>query len=253
MVGSSSTWGADGGGGEGGCGCADVGGVDGGGGEGGGCADVGGVDGAVDLDGNAGIASMDEGGAATDGEVGGDGAGGKDGGGVARADEDGGAGGGGAGAGGGGGEADDKDAPGALLKKNSSASEDDTHGTCSFLEARDTPFCVLLNTTSALRPGVLISFNSSETNRLFAPSESFTTLSGAAEKMASVPAGAVSGASPIDKPRKRRSNGFRRAASTMTSFTAAPAAFMSAKTDSMLMPSRLTSPSVQIWASTGMM
>jgi hypothetical protein len=45
----------------------------------------------------------------------------------------------------------------------------------------------------------------------------------------------------------------RRAPSMMTSFTVAPAAFMSVRIASMLMPSRLTSPSVQICASTGMM
>ncbi|MFY9991329.1 MAG: hypothetical protein WAL40_09860, partial [Rhodoplanes sp.] len=61
-----------------------------------------------------------------------------------------------------------------FVKKKSSASEDDTHGSCSLWEARATSFCALLKIASALKPGVRIFFSNSVMNRLFAPSESFT-------------------------------------------------------------------------------
>ena len=52
--------------------------------------------------------------------------------------------------------------------------------------------------------------------------------------MTSVPRGAVIGASPVETPRNRRSNGLRREASTIASFTLAPRALNSARIVSML-------------------
>jgi len=96
-----------------------------------------------------------------------------------------------------------------------------------------------------------ISFSSSDTNRLCGPSPSLTTVPGSAAESTNVPPGMVIGASPIETLRNRRSNGLRREASRIASFTLAPLAFMSARMVSMATPSRRTSGSVQIWALTG--
>src|SRR5690606_32100039 len=69
----------------------------------------------------------------------------------------------------------------AMLKENSSASEDDSHGTCSLREARVTPTRVRLSVSSAVRPGTRISFSNSLTNKLRSLPPSLTTELNAAE------------------------------------------------------------------------
>ena len=63
---------------------------------------------------------------------------------------------------------------------------------------------VRLKTSSAVRPGVRISFTISLTKMLVSPSFSIT-LPGATAEIISVPAGASMVANPAGEPRKRRS------------------------------------------------
>src|SRR5882724_787173 len=139
------------------------------------------------------------------------------------------------------------------MKEKSSASDDEIHGTCSLREARVTPTRVRLSVSSAIRSGTRISFNSSCTNRLWSPPLSEITDDSAAEYITSVPFGAITGASPAEKLRNRRSNGLRRDASTRAILTPAPRLLISPSTVSRLKPSRRTSASVQICASIGIM
>src|ERR1700738_4342163 len=142
-------------------------------------------------------------------------------------------------------------APG--MKEKSSASDDEIHGTCSWREARVTPTRVRFSVSSAIRSGTRISFNSSCTNRLWSLPLSEITDDSAAEYITSVPFGAITGASPAEKLRNRRSNGLRLDASIRAILTPAPRLLISPSTVSRLKPSRRTSASVQIWASTGIM
>src|SRR5260370_21428 len=75
----------------------------------------------------------------------------------------------------------------------------------------------------------------------------------AAEYITSVPFGAITGASPAEKLRKRRSNGLRLEASIRAILTPAPRLLISPSTVSRLKPSRRLSASGQVWASTGTM
>src|SRR4249920_2804473 len=90
-------------------------------------------------------------------------------------------------------------APG--MKEKSSASEDEIHGTCSCRDARVTPTRVRFSVSSAIRSGTRISLSNSRTNRLLSP----TTEESAAEYITRVPFGAMTGASPAEKVRNRRS------------------------------------------------
>ena len=139
------------------------------------------------------------------------------------------------------------------MKEKSSASEDEIHGTCSWREARVTPTRVRLSVSSAIRSGVRISLSNSCTNRLRSLPLSETTDESAAEYITSVPFGAITGARPAEKLRNRRSNGLRLEASISAILTPAPRLLISPSTVSRLKPSRRTSGSVQIWASTGIM
>src|SRR5579863_4182398 len=142
-------------------------------------------------------------------------------------------------------------APG--MKEKSSASDDEIQGTCSLREARVTPTRVRLRVSSAIKSGTRISLSNSCTNRLWSPPLSDITELNAAEYMTSVPFGAMTGARPAEKLRKRRSYGLRRDASTSAILTPAPRLLISPSTPSRLTPSRRTSASVHIWASTGIM
>src|ERR1700744_618597 len=146
-------------------------------------------------------------------------------------------------------------APGTVpgMKAKSSAREDDIHGTCSLREARVTPTRVRFSVSSAIRSGTRISFSSSCTNRLWSPPLSEMTELSAAEYITSVPFGAITGARPAEKLRNRRSNGLRRQGAIRAILTPAPRLLISPSTASRLKPSRRTSASVQIWASTGIM
>src|SRR3954453_3620300 len=137
------------------------------------------------------------------------------------------------------------------MKEKSSASEDEIHGTCSCREARVTPTRVRFSVSSAIRSGTRISLSNSPTNRLCSPPLSLTTELSAAEYITRVPLGAITGASPAEKLRKRRSNGLRRLASSRAILTPAPRLLTSPRMVSRLKPSRRTSGSVQICASTG--
>src|SRR5215207_1064850 len=139
------------------------------------------------------------------------------------------------------------------MKEKSSASDDEIHGTCSWREARVTPTRVRFSVSSAIKSGVRISFSSSFTNRLRSLPLSETTEESAAEYITSVPFGAITGARPAEKLRNRRSNGLRLEASISAILTPAPRLLISPSTVSRLKPSRRTSGSVQIWASTGIM
>ena len=139
------------------------------------------------------------------------------------------------------------------MKEKSSASDDEIHGTCSWREARVTPTRVRFSVSSAIRSGVRISFSSSRTNRLRSLPLSETTDESAAEYITSVPFGAITGARPAEKLRNRRSNGLRLEASISAILTPAPRLLISPSTVSRLKPSRRTSASVQICASTGIM
>src|ERR1700742_550611 len=75
----------------------------------------------------------------------------------------------------------------------------------------------------------------------------------AAEYITSEPFGAMTGARPAENWWKRRSYGLRRDASISAILTPAPRLLTSPSTASRLIPSRRTSGSVQIWASTGIM
>src|SRR3954453_15118160 len=139
------------------------------------------------------------------------------------------------------------------MKEKSSASDDEIHGTCSWREARVTPTRVRFSVSSAIKSGVRISFSSSFTNRLRSLPLSETADESAAEYITSVPFGAITGARPAEKLRNRRSNGLRLEASISAILTPAPRLLISPSTVSRLKPSRRTSGSVQIWASTGIM
>src|SRR3954453_23812209 len=139
------------------------------------------------------------------------------------------------------------------MKEKSSASDDEIHGTCSWREARVTPTRVRFSVSSAIKSGVRISFSSSFTNRLRSLPLSETTDESAAEYITSVPFGAITGARPAEKLRNRRANGLRREALISAILTPAPRLLISPSTVSRLKPSRRTSGSVQIWASTGIM
>src|SRR3954447_20903451 len=139
------------------------------------------------------------------------------------------------------------------MKEKSSASDEEIHGTCSLREARVTPTRVRFSVSSAIKSGVRISFSSSRTNRLWSVPLSEMTDESAAEYITSVPFGAITGARPAEKLRNRRSNGLRLEASISAILTPAPRLLISPSTVSRLKPSRRTSGSVQIWASTGIM
>src|SRR5262249_48474424 len=94
------------------------------------------------------------------------------------------------------------------LKENSAMSEEDTHGICSLLEARDTPMRTRLNNSSAVVFGDRSSLSSSLANGLFAELRSTISLPGAAENIARVLSGASSAARPAGAVPKRRSEGF---------------------------------------------
>src|SRR6266481_1991611 len=137
--------------------------------------------------------------------------------------------------------------------EKSSASDDEIHGTCSLREARVTARRMRLSISSAIRSGTRISLSSSCTNRLRSLPLSESTDESAAEYITSVPFGAITGARPAEKLRKRRSNGLRLEASIRAILTPAPRLLISPSTVSRLMPSRRTSASVQICASIGIM
>ena len=139
------------------------------------------------------------------------------------------------------------------INEKSSASDDEIHGICSLREARVTPTRVRFSVSSAIKSGTRISLSSSCTNRLWSPPLSEITEPSAAEYITSVPFGAITGARPAEKLRNRRSNGLRRLASSRAILTPAPRLLISPRTVSRLKPSRRTSGSVQIWASTGIM
>src|ERR1700682_3034812 len=139
------------------------------------------------------------------------------------------------------------------INEKSSAKDDEIHGTCSLREARVTPTRVRLSVSSAIRSGTRISLSSSCTNRLWSPPLSEMTEESAAEYITSVPFGAMTGASPAEKLRNRRSNGLRLEASIRAILTPAPRLLISPSTVSRLKPSRRTSGSVHICASTGIM
>src|SRR6202158_4134919 len=146
---------------------------------------------------------------------------------------------------------DGRGPPAPGINEKSSAREDEIHGTCSPREARVTPTRVRLSVSSAIRSGTRISLSSSCTNRLWSLPLSEMTDESAAEYITSVPFGAITGASPAEKLRNRRSNGLRLEASIRAILTPAPRLLISPSTVSRLKPSRRTSGSVQIWASTG--
>src|ERR1700675_4934035 len=139
------------------------------------------------------------------------------------------------------------------INEKSSASDDEIHGTCSLRDARVTPTRVRFSVSSAIKSGTRISLSSSLTNRLCSPPVSLTTELSAAEYITSVPFGAITGASPAEKLRNRRSKGLRLLASISAILTPAPRLLISPRIVSRLKPSRRTSGSVQIWASTGIM
>src|SRR6202158_3017827 len=139
------------------------------------------------------------------------------------------------------------------INEKSSAKDDEIHGTCSLREARVTPTRVRLSVSSAIRSGKRISLNNSATNRRGSPPLSEMTEESAAEYITSVPFGAMTGASPAEKLRNRRSYGLRLVASISASLPTAPRLLTSHRTVSRLSPSRRTSASVQICASTGIM
>ena len=91
-------------------------------------------------------------------------------------------------------------------KRTSSISEEDTEGTCSPSEAREIATRVLLKTASAPAVGcALMLLSSSVTSTLYWPLESSATLPGVAEDRISALSGALIGARPWEKARKRRS------------------------------------------------
>src|SRR6195256_2368587 len=139
------------------------------------------------------------------------------------------------------------------VNEKSSANEDEIQGTCSLRDARVTPTRVRFSVSSAIRSGTRISLSSSCTNRLWSPPLSEMTEESAAEYITSVPFGAITGARPAEKLRNLRSNGLRLEASIRAILTPAPRLLISPSTVSRLKPSRRTSDSVQIWASTGIM
>src|SRR3954468_13976037 len=160
---------------------------------------------------------------------------------------------GGGGRGAGGGVVVGRAPPAPGMNEKSSASDEDIHGTCSPREARVTPILVRFSVSSAIRSGTRISLSSSWTNRLWSLPASETTEASAAEYITSVPFGAMTGVRPAEKLRNLRSNGLRLEASTSAILTPAPRVLSSPRMVSRLKPSRRTSDSVQIWASTGIM
>src|SRR6266404_3662145 len=119
--------------------------------------------------------------------------------------------------------------------------------------AREIATRVLLKTVSTPPASALRLLSSSDISTEWAPSESSATLPGVAEVRISALSGAPIGARPWEKARKRRSYGLRREASMATSLVRAPCCFITSRTCSMLSPSRRTSASFQIAASTGIM
>src|SRR5258706_12214112 len=119
-------------------------------------------------------------------------------------------------------------APG--LNEKSSANEDEIHGTCSLRDARVTPTRVRLSVSSAIRSGTRISLSNSCTNRLRSRPLSEMTEESAAEYITRVPLGAITGARPAEKLRKRRSNGLRLEASIRAILTPAPRLLISPST-----------------------
>src|SRR3984885_12504761 len=139
------------------------------------------------------------------------------------------------------------------LKGTSSSKDDDTEGACSPSEAREIATRVLLKTVSAPASLALRLLSSSATSTLYGPLESSATLPGVADDRISALSGAMIGARPWEKARNRRSYGLRREASMTTSLVRAPRSLIASSTDSTLSPSRRTSVSFQILASTGSM
>src|SRR5262245_8246391 len=137
-----------------------------------------------------------------------------------------------------------------VTNENSSTREEENHGTCSPWDDLDTLMSVRLKASSIL-PVPRISLINSLTKTWRSPS--LATAPGAAAYITTVPFGTLTGASPPATARNRRSNGFLREASRMAILTRAPLLFISARTESRLYPSRLTSGSVQICALIGIM
>src|SRR6202158_1212870 len=100
------------------------------------------------------------------------------------------------------------------MNEKSSAREDEIQGTCSLRDARVTPTRVRLSVSSAIRSGTRISLSNSCTNRLRSLPLSETTEESATEYITRLRSGAITGASPAEKLRKRRSKGLRLEAST---------------------------------------
>src|SRR6186997_1909608 len=88
--------------------------------------------------------------------------------------------------------------------RTSSSSDDETWGTCSPSEARETEMRVLLKAVAAPDCEFKL-LSSSVTSTLYWPLPSSATLSGVAEVRISAFSGAEIGASPWEKERKRRS------------------------------------------------
>src|SRR6266403_5963573 len=82
------------------------------------------------------------------------------------------------------------------LKRRSSASEEETVGTCSPSEAREIATRVLLKTLSTPPPSGLRLLSSSDISTEWVPSESSATLPGVAEVRISALSGALIGARP---------------------------------------------------------
>ena len=132
----------------------------------------------------------------------------------------------------------------------SSARDDENDGTCCPLVSRDTSMRVRLRTCSTVAPEALNSLISSDTNTGALPS--LITVSDGADIITAAPLGAVIAASPAGALRKLRSYGLCRDASIIAILRLAPLSAMSLRILSRLKPSRRTSLSFQIWASTGM-
>src|SRR5439155_9538410 len=84
------------------------------------------------------------------------------------------------------------------LRGTSSASEDDTDGTCSPSEAREIATRVLLKTLSTPPVSALRLLSSSDISTEWAPSESSATLPGVAEVRINALSGALIGARPCE-------------------------------------------------------
>src|ERR1700709_2920493 len=91
----------------------------------------------------------------------------------------------------------------SAARRTSSFSDDDTEGTCSPFDARDTAIRVLVKRASAPAAFEPMLFKSSVTSTLLWPLESSATLPGVADDRISALSGALIGASPCENGRKR--------------------------------------------------